>query len=200
MSFFVLDLWTDSIACEYTERTSFADDGYEMIRRILLFYNARCLYENNKKGIFAYFSRMNCLYLLEDTPEFLKDRDMIKTLGMGNKSKGYSATKGINEYADKLTKDWLMQPVTIYQTIDGKETETTVYKLYTVRNRAFLRECSLFNPDINVDRIRAFGAVMLSREQHLIYNNGTLKRDSEKIEKDYLGNDDFFTRNYDRRT
>lgn len=200
MSFFVLDLWTDSIACEYTERTSFADDGYEMIRRILLFYNARCLYENNKKGIFAYFSRMNCLYLLEDTPEFLKDRDMIKTLGMGNKSKGYSATKGINEYADKLTKDWLMQPVTIHQTIDGKETETTVYKLYTVRNRAFLRECSLFNPDINVDRIRAFGAVMLSREQHLIYNNGTLKRDSEKIEKDYLGNDDFFTRNYDRRT
>ena len=200
MSFFVLDLWTDSIACEYTERTSFADDGYEMIRRILLFYNARCLYENNKKGIFAYFSRMNCLYLLEDTPEFLKDRDMIKTLGMGNKSKGYSATKGINEYADKLTKDWLMQPVTIHQTIDGKETETTIYKLYTVRNRAFLRECSLFNPDINVDRIRAFGAVMLSREQHLIYNNGTLKRDSEKIEKDYLGNDDFFTRNYDRRT
>ena len=40
---------------------------------------------------------------------------------------------------------------------------------------------------------------MLSREQHLIYNNGTLKRDSEKIERDYLGNDDFFTRNYDRR-
>ena len=199
MSLFVLDLWTDSIVCEYTERTSFADDGYEMIRRILLFYNARCLYENNKKGIFSYFSRMNCLYLLEDTPEFLRDRDMIKTTGLGNKSKGYSATKGINEYADKLTRDWLMQPVTIIQTVNKEETETTVYKLYTVRNRAFLRECSLFNPDINVDRIRAFGAVMLSREQHLIYNNGTLKRDSEKIERDYLGNDDFFTRNYDRR-
>ena len=199
MSFFVLDLWTDSIACEYTERTSFADDGYEMIRRILLFYNARCLYENNKKGIFSYFSRMNCIYLLEDTPEFLRDKDMIKTTGLGNKSKGYSATKGINEYADKLTRDWLMQPVNIIQTVNKEEVETTIYKLYTVRNRAFLRECSLFNPDINVDRIRAFGAVMLSREQHLIYNNGTLKRDSEKIERDYLGNDDFFTRNYDRR-
>ena len=199
MSLFVLDLWTDSIVCEYTERTSFADDGYEMIRRILLFYNARCLYENNKKGIFSYFSRMNCIYLLEDTPEFLRDKDMIKTTGLGNKSKGYSATKGINEYADKLTRDWLMQPVNIIQTVNKEETETTIYKLYTVRNRAFLRECSLFNPDINVDRIRAFGAVMLSREQHLIYNNGTLKRDSEKIERDYLGNDDFFTRNYDRR-
>lgn len=196
MSLFILDLWTDSIACEYTERTSFADDGYEMIRRILLFYNARCLYENNKKGIFSYFSRMNCIYLLEDTPEFLRDKDMIKTTGLGNKSKGYSATKGINEYADKLTRDWLMQPVNIVQTVNKEEVETTIYKLYTVRNRAFLRECSLFNPDINVDRIRAFGAVMLSREQHLIYNNGTLKRDSEKVERDYLGNDDYFTRNY----
>ena len=196
MSLFVLDLWTDSIVCEYTERTSFADDGYEMIRRILLFYNARCLYENNKKGIFSYFSRMNCIYLLEDTPEFLRDKDMIKTTGLGNKSKGYSATKGINEYADKLTRDWLMQPVNIVQTVNKEEVETTIYKLYTVRNRAFLRECSLFNPDINVDRIRAFGAVMLSREQHLIYNNGTLKRDSEKVERDYLGNDDYFTRNY----
>lgn len=196
MSLFILDLWTDSIACEYTERTSFADDGYEMIRRILLFYNARCLYENNKKGIFSYFSRMNCIYLLEDTPEFLRDKDMIKTTGLGNKSKGYSATKGINEYADKLTRDWLMQPVNIVQTVNKEEVETTIYKLYTVENRAFLRECSLFNPDINVDRIRAFGAVMLSREQHLIYNNGTLKRDSEKVERDYLGNDDYFTRNY----
>ena len=196
MSLFVLDLWTDSIVCEYTERTSFADDGYEMIRRILLFYNARCLYENNKKGIFSYFSRMNCIYLLEDTPEFLRDKDMIKTTGLGNKSKGYSATKGINEYADKLTRDWLMQPVNIIQTVNKEEVETTIYKLYTVRNRAFLRECSLFNPNINVDRIRAFGAVMLSREQHLIYNNGTLKRDSEKVERDYLGNDDYFTRNY----
>lgn len=196
MSLFILDLWTDSIACEYTERTSFADDGYEMIRRILLFYNARCLYENNKKGIFSYFSRMNCIYLLEDTPEFLRDKDMIKTTGLGNKSKGYSATKGINEYADKLTRDWLMQPVNIIQTVNKEEVETTIYKLYTVENRAFLRECSLFNPDINVDRIRAFGAVMLSREQHLIYNNGTLKRDSEKVERDYLGNDDYFTRNY----
>ena len=40
---------------------------------------------------------------------------------------------------------------------------------------------------------------MLSREQHLIYNNGELKRNEDKIEKDYLGNDDYFTNNYDRR-
>ena len=199
MSLFVLDLWTDSIVCEYTGRLEFADDQYEIIRKILLFFNARCLYENNKKGIYAYFAKMNSLYLLEETPEFLKEKDMIKTVGIGNKAVGFSANKAVNDYADRCTRNWLMQPVTIMSEVDGKEEESTVYKLYTVKNRAFLRECSLFNPDINVDRIRAFGALMLSREQHLIYNNGELKRNEDKIEKDYLGNDDYFTNNYDRR-
>lgn len=199
MSLFVLDLWTDSIVCEYTGRLEFADDQYEIIRKILLFFNARCLYENNKKGIYAYFAKMNSLYLLEETPEFLKEKDMIKTVGIGNKAVGFSANKAVNDYADRCTRNWLMQPVTIISEVDGKEEESTVYKLYTVKNRAFLRECSLFNPDINVDRIRAFGALMLSREQHLIYNNGELKRNEDKVEKDYLGNDDYFTNNYDRR-
>lgn len=199
MSLFVLDLWTDSVVCEYTGRLEFADDQYEIIRKILLFFNARCLYENNKKGIYAYFAKMNSLYLLEETPEFLKEKDMIKTVGIGNKAVGFSANKAVNDYADRCTRNWLMQPVTIISEVDGKEVESTVYKLYTVKNRAFLRECSLFNPDINVDRIRAFGALMLSREQHLIYNNGELKRNEDKIEKDYLGNDDYFTNNYDRR-
>ena len=199
MSLFVLDLWTDSVVCEYTGRLEFADDQYEIIRKILLFFNARCLYENNKKGIYAYFAKMNSLYLLEETPEFLKEKDMIKTVGIGNKAVGFSANKAVNDYADRCTRNWLMQPVTIISEVDGKEVESTVYKLYTVKNRAFLRECSLFNPDINVDRIRAFGALMLSREQHLIYNNGELKRNEDKVEKDYLGNDDYFTNNYDRR-
>ena len=199
MSLFVLDLWTDSIVCEYTGRLEFADDQYEIIRKILLFFNARCLYENNKKGIYAYFAKMNSLYLLEETPEFLKEKDMIKTVGIGNKAVGFSANKAVNDYADRCTRNWLMQPVTIISEVNGKEVESTVYKLYTVKNRAFLRECSLFNPDINVDRIRAFGALMLSREQHLIYNNGELKRNEDKVEKDYLGNDDYFTNNYDRR-
>ena len=199
MSLFVLDLWTDSVVCEYTGRLEFADDQYEIIRKILLFFNARCLYENNKKGIYAYFAKMNSLYLLEETPEFLKEKDMIKTVGIGNKAVGFSANKAVNDYADRCTRNWLMQPVTIISEVDGKEVESTVYKLYTVKNRAFLRECSLFNPDINVDRIRAFGALMLSREQHRIYNNGELKRNEDKVEKDYLGNDDYFTNNYDRR-
>ena len=49
-SIFILDLWLDKIVAEYTGRPMFADDFYEICRRICLFYNARMNYENNKKN------------------------------------------------------------------------------------------------------------------------------------------------------
>ena len=79
-STFVLDLWTDKIVAEYTGRQSFADDNFEIVRLLCLFYNAKCLYESNKKGIFAYFSKMNCTHLLADTPEFLRDKQLVLML------------------------------------------------------------------------------------------------------------------------
>jgi hypothetical protein len=73
-SLFVLDLWTDRIVAEYTGRPMFVDDLNELARKICLFYNAQLLYENNKKNTFAYFSKMNSLSLLADTPEYLRNK------------------------------------------------------------------------------------------------------------------------------
>lgn len=44
-SIFVLDLWTGRIVAEYTGRPSFADDYYEICRKLCLFYNGRLNYE-----------------------------------------------------------------------------------------------------------------------------------------------------------
>ena len=118
-STFVLDLWTDKIVAEYTGRQSFADDNFEIVRLLCLFYNAKCLYESNKKGIFAYFSKMNCTHLLADTPEFLRDKQLIKYSSFGSNAKGVNASAAINAYANNLIRDWLMKPVTIIQNIDG---------------------------------------------------------------------------------
>lgn len=197
-STFVLDLWTDQIVAEYTGRKPHADDNFEMVRRLCLFYRARCMYENNKKGIFAYFSRMNCTYLLAETPEYLKDKEIIKVIGIGNKSRGINATAPVNNYANTLIRDWLIKPVPSVQEIDGEKVETTIPNLYRIRNRALLKELILFNPDINVDRVRALGMVMLYREEKMILYQGNLKTDTPS-ESDYLGNDAFFVNNYDNR-
>ena len=49
-STFVLDLWTDKLVAEYTGRQTSADDNFEIVRLLCIFYNAKCLYESNKKG------------------------------------------------------------------------------------------------------------------------------------------------------
>ena len=196
-STFVLDLWTDTIVAEYTGRHQFADDNFEMLRKLCIFYNAKALFEGNIKGCFSYFSRMNCLYMLADTPEYLKDKDIIKNIGIGNNSKGVKATKPVNDYANRLIRDWLLKPVTIQSSEDGEE--TTVFNLTRIRNRALIKELMLYNPDINVDRVRALGLLMLYREQFMVTYNGDPSSSKNVVEGDYLGNDDYFTRNYDNR-
>lgn len=195
-STFVLDLWTDKIVAEYTGRQAFADDNFEIVRLLCLFYNAKCLYESNKKGIFAYFSKMNCTHLLADTPEFLRDKQLIKYNNFGSNAKGVNASAAINAYANNLIRDWLMKSVTIIQNIDGEDQEVTVYNLNFLRNRALIEELIAFNQEINVDRIRALGMVMLYREEKIVLYQGNPSRDSEEVPKDYLGNDKFFTENY----
>lgn len=195
-STFVLDLWTDKIVAEYTGRQSFADDNFEIVRLLCLFYNAKCLYESNKKGMFAYFSKMNCTHLLADTPEFLRDKQLIKYSSFGSNAKGVNALAAINAYANNLIRDWLMKPVTIIQNVDGEDVEVTVHNLNFLRNRALIEELIAFNPEINVDRIRALGMVMLYREEKMVLYQGNPSRDSEEVPKDYLGNDKFFTDNY----
>lgn len=198
-SIFVLDLWTDRIVAEYTGRPSFADDYYEICRKLCLFYNGRLNYEYNKKGLFSHFSTRNSLYLLTDVLDFLKERQMMKD-GYGNKSKGTNASPAINAYARSRLRSWLLAPVPIMQTIDGEEKEVMVPRLFTVRNRALLKELINYNSEGNFDRISAMGMLMLLRENRMIRYQGDVSREKqERANNSYDGNDLFFKRNYDFR-
>ena len=200
-SIFVLDLWTDRIVAEYTGRPMFVDDLNEVARLLCFFYNGKLLYENNKKNTFAYFSKMNCLWKLEDTPEYLRQRQMVKNVGYGNTAKGVSAIPAVKNHGFTLIRDWLLKPVTILSPTgpNNEEIEIKVPNLHFIKNRALLKELSLFNSDINVDRIMSLVQLMIFREQKMITYQGNIKRDTSKIEKDYAGNDEFFTRNFDAR-
>ena len=198
-SIFVLDLWTDRIVAEYTGRPPFADDYYEICRKLCLFYNGRLNYEYNKKGLFSHFSTRNSLYLLTDVLDFLKEKQMMKD-GYGNKSKGTNASPAINAYARSRLRSWLLAPVPIMQTIDGEEKEVMVPRLFTVRNRALLKELINYNSEGNFDRISAMGMLMLLREDRMIrYQGDVSKEKQERADNSYDGNDPFFKRNYDFR-
>lgn len=193
-SIFVLDLFTDTIVAEYTGRQMYAEQNYEILRRLCLYYNGSCLYENNLKGTYAYFKKLGCTDLLADTPEYLQDRDLLKVNKWGNTSKGVTATKPINDYANKLIRDWLLKPIPHIAEKDGEEVETMVFNLYRLRNRALLKELSLYNPEINVDRIRSLGLLMLYREAFFVESGGDIFG-NVLDDDDNHSKDKFFERN-----
>lgn len=197
-STFVLDLFTDTIVAEYTGRHEYSEDNYEVCRLLCLFYNAKCLYESNKKGLFAYFSKMNCTHLLADTPEYLRDKQLVKYSSFGSNSKGVNASAAINNYANERIREWLLKPVITQVVEDGVPKEVTMPNLFTIKSRALLEELIAYTPELNVDRIRALGMVMLYREEKMIIFQNKVTEDRYK-DSSYLGNDDFFNRNYRRR-
>ena len=198
-SFFVLDTWTDTIVMEYTGRPVFANDYFEICRKGCLFYNAKLMYENNKKGLFAYFSMMNSSYLLAVTPNYLKDKQLIKDIGYGNKAFGINATIAIKGYGYQKIREWLLQPYTkIEKDAEGHDIEVQQANLYRLKNRALIKELILWNPDINVDRIMAMVQLVLYREEKMILYGGDMSSSGQDSGSE-LADDPFFTQNYDAR-
>ena len=200
-SIYILDLWTDELVFEYTGRPQFADDFYEICRLALLMYNAESNYENNKKGLFTYFSKHNALYLLSDTLEFLKDKSMMKEGLYGNKIKGTVATEPIKKYARRSIRDWLLKPIetVIYKdTAEGTEViASTVKNLSKIPFRALLVELSTWNPDGNFDRHDALAMLMLLREDKLrLLGDSSYEDRANEANGSDLSNDAFFEKNY----
>ena len=193
-STFVFDMFTDNIVAEYTGRKLYAEDNYEIVRKLCIFYNAKCCFESNKKGLYAYFAKMNCVHMLAETPEYLREKQLIKYASFGSNKYGINANAAINNYANDLIRDWLLRPITI---VDKDNNEKTVPLLYTLKCRALIEECIAFAPDVNVDRIRALGMVMLYRQETIILYQGSLDTlKGNTFNGDSHCNDPFFIDNY----
>lgn len=199
-SCFVFDLFTDNIVAEFTGRNPLANDNFELTRLLCLYYNAKCMYESNKKGLYSYFQSMKSTHLLAETPQYLRDKMLIKYSRYGSNAYGINASAAINNYANALIRDWFNKPITIFdKDKDGNTSEVKTLQLYTLKNRALIEEAIQFNPDINVDRIRALGMVMLYRQEFI----GKYGQDLDRRKRDYTTTneeaEEFFTRNYDDR-
>lgn len=200
-SCFVFDLFTDTIVAEFTGRNPFADDNFEITRLLCLFYNARCLYESNKKGIYAYFKVKRSVHLLAETPEYLRDKQLIKYSNVGSNAYGVNASSAINNYANSLLRDWFNKLVQIsIEKEDGTYDQVSVPVIHTLKTRALIEEAIQFNPEINVDRIRAMGMVMIYRQEYIIRYGDNMNAESrEKYDEGDLSNDPYFRNNYDLR-
>lgn len=196
-SCFVFDLFSDMIVAEYTGRKPFAEDNYEIVRLLAMFYNASVMYEANRKGMYAYFAKKHATWMLADCPEYLRERQLVKYSLFGSAVKGITVNAALINYSNELIRDWLNKtyPREVKDE-KGNITIEQVPQLYRLRNRALLQELVSYSPEVNVDRVRALSQVMLYREQFIILYGGS--PDSRTIDSKTTSDDDFFDRDWKR--
>lgn len=127
---------------EYTGRPEFANDFYEQCRRLLEWYNAKALYENEKTGLKSYFETKNCLYLLHRQPNIIKS---ISPNTKVDRTYGTHMSKTIKESIEIMARDWLKT-----------ELEPGIMQLTKIYSKPLLDELIAYNVDGNFDRVIAF--------------------------------------------
>jgi len=151
-SAFIMHRLTRRIVAEYTARHATVAEYYENLRKLLIYYNAKCNYESNKKGLFAYFQNKRSLHLLCETPKILHDKNMLKTQSALNKSYGTLASKEVNKFGRDLLKTYLL---------DNSYKNPEVNNVFTIRSLGMVLELLFWNPEANFDRVSALGMLMI---------------------------------------
>ena len=198
MSVIVFDLFNDEIAAEYTGRQQLADDGYEIVRLLAVFYNATVMYESNRKMMYGYFLRKRSTWMLADCPEWIRAKGLIKYDLFGSSIKGVSVNGPLISTGIDLINDWLKktQPVEVKDE-NGETHIEQVPQLYKIRSRALLQEMLSYGPKKNTDRVSAMFQVMFYREQFIImYGDAS---GAEEDTSDDSASDEFFTRDWNRQ-
>ena len=152
---------------EYTGRPDTADEFYEKVRRLALYFNAKILYENEKKGLFSYFSHKHCEHMLAAQPDIIKDIVQNSKVQRGY---GVHMNAPIKDWGEGLIKDWL---------IEEFDTENRKMNLTKIFSEPLLEELIAYNPDGNFDRVMAFMMVMIMI-QELHHVNVKKKKNLEK--------------------
>jgi len=141
----------DLPVAEYTGRPETANEFYDNVRKLLKYYGATALYENEKKGLFTYFEHKHCEHMLADQPGTIKD--IIKDSKV-QRGKGIHMNKEIKMWMEGLVKDWLIE--------EFSPGQKNLLKIYS---EPLLEELINYNDTGNFDRVISFGLCMIYREE-----------------------------------
>ena len=176
-TFMTADGIYDWIVAEYTARPKTVVEHHENVRKLLMYYNAKLLYENERNSIKMHFEHRNSLHMLTRTPTILKATEGSKV----QRQYGIHMTDHIKDELEIYVRDWLLE-----ERPDGR------LNLHTIYSIPLLQELIYYNRQGNFDRAIA---IMLTICNKL--NNHHLK--VEAIRQDQAINDPFFRRAFNGR-
>lgn len=163
------EAWTDVIVAEYSGRPDTAEEYYENVRKLLLFYNARLLFENERKGIYPYFTNKHCDYLLADQPDKVIS-ELFKNSTV-QRRKGCHMTKQIRAYGEGLILEWMME-----------EYEPGHPNIERILSEPLIEELIMDDQVRNVDRVIALCMVMIYREELYQIKVSSAKEQNKQVE------------------
>ena len=163
------EAWTDVIVAEYSGRPDTAEEYYENVRKLLLFYNARLLFENERKGIYPYFTNKHCDYLLADQPDKVIS-ELFKNSTV-QRRKGCHMTKQIRAYGEGLILEWMME-----------EYEPGHPNIERIFSEPLIEELIMDDQVRNVDRVIALCMVMIYREELYQVKVSSAKEKNKQVE------------------
>lgn len=151
-SIIVMDRLSNRVVAEYSGRPRFADMFYENCRRLVIYFNAATLYENEKMGVKQYFEKKNSLSYLMKQPQYIKDVIPNSTVERGY---GMHMNMALKDHGEILTRDWLQE-----------EYEPGKLSLRKIRCVPLLKEMILYDSDNgNFDRVMALIQCMYAMQE-----------------------------------
>lgn len=170
----VYDKMTKRIVAEYTARPSTLNEYYENVRRLLKYYNAICLYENQVPGLFQYLEGKNEAYLLMDQPDYIKD--ILKDSRV-ERGKGMHMSQGLKEHGEDLINAWLRE------SYDG---DNDVLNLHKLRCIPLIKELIAYDDEGNYDRAIAFMMIMYAVQQTKKHRIEETKQENDILNQDFF--------------
>lgn len=158
----------------YHGRPEKAKDFYENVRRLCLYYNAVCLYENEKRGLEWHFDEKGTSYLLKDQPDIL---DKIIKNSSVKRPKGTHMVPALKSQLELWGYDWLVE--------NTSETTLNLNKIY---DPFLIKQLITYNDEGNFDSVIAFLLAMLYRKEL------KLEQEEELNKKNLILEDTFFTK------
>ncbi len=169
----------DLPVASYHGRPEKAKMFYENVRKLCIYYNAICLYENEKRGLEWHFEEKGMSYMLKDQPDIL---DKIIKKSNVNRPKGTHMVPQIKGQCEIWAYDLLIE--------SAGENTLWLNKLY---DEFLIKQLITYNDEGNFDAVISFLLAVLYRKELKLEMEETL------VKKNLLIEDKFFEKHLFKR-
>lgn len=175
------DSFANKIVASYVSRPPSSDDFCRVCEMLQEAYGAMCLMENADRMYEMYLARRNKDVVLLEDGERLANK-IIRPGTRQNNRLGLPPTVPNQRMLFNAVIQYCWEPVVVGYTDEGEE--ITQKGIYRIDDIELLEEIIAFGPNVNTDRIIAFGhALLLARyydDMNYMPNSSTQKANEEK--------------------